>query len=63
MEYLQQANRVDVKYNGFVYMRTLRPKTKMLYNAEETFKVGGSKILKQSDNDELTVSCYRYNGI
>jgi transketolase len=41
---------------GFVYIRTLRPKTKMLYGAAETFHVGGSKILKQSDNDQLTIA-------
>jgi transketolase len=42
-------------YPGCAYMRTLRPKTALLYNNEETFTIGGSKILLQSDNDQLTV--------
>jgi transketolase len=45
-----------VSHNGFVYMRTLRPKTPVLYNDSEEFKIGGSKILRQSKNDQLTVA-------
>ena len=43
-------------HKGFVYMRTLRPKTPLLYEASEEFKIGGSKILRQSQNDELTIA-------
>jgi transketolase len=43
-------------HDGFAYMRTLRPKTALLYNNEDTFDIGGSKILRQSGNDLLTVA-------
>ncbi len=45
-----------VSHKGFVYMRTLRPKTAILYDNAEEFKIGGSKILRQSENDQLTVA-------
>ncbi|AEV98839.1 Transketolase [Niastella koreensis GR20-10] len=45
-----------VKHNGMVYMRTLRPKTKLLYKPGEEFKIGGSKIVRKSDDDMLTVA-------
>jgi transketolase len=45
-----------VDYYGFAYMRTLRPKTPLLYNNDEEFKIGGSKILRQSDDDVLTIA-------
>jgi len=41
---------------GISYLRTLRPKTSVLYDESEDFTIGGSKILKQSDNDELTIA-------
>jgi transketolase len=37
-------------------MRTLRPKTPLLYKNEDNFSIGGSKVLRQSDNDHLTVA-------
>jgi transketolase len=40
---------------GFVYIRTTRPKTPVLYSADETFSVGGSKVLRQSREDVATV--------
>jgi transketolase len=43
-------------YYGFAYMRTLRPKTSVLYNEDEEFKIGGSKTLRQSANDLLTIA-------
>jgi transketolase len=43
-------------HDGFAYMRTLRPKTALLYENEDTFDIGGSKVLRQSDNDVLTVA-------
>lgn len=45
-----------VNTHGFVYMRTLRPKTKLLYKQNDEFLIGGSKILRQSTNDTLTVA-------
>lgn len=38
------------------YIRMLRPKTPVLYGSEEEFVVGGSKILRTSDEDVLTVA-------
>ncbi len=41
--------------NGISYLRTLRPKTKVLYKNEEDFVVGGSKVLRESADDVVTV--------
>ncbi|SEM59120.1 transketolase [Chitinophaga rupis] len=43
-------------HTGIVYMRTLRPKTALLYSKDEHFEIGGSKLLRHSDHDELTVA-------
>jgi transketolase len=40
---------------GPVYIRTSRPKTPVIYGPDETFPVGGSKVLRQSDSDAATV--------
>src|SRR5919204_6542128 len=40
---------------GISFMRTTREKTPVLYPPEDTFVVGGSKVVKQSDNDWVTV--------
>jgi transketolase len=40
---------------GPAYIRTTRPKTPVIYGADETFAVGGSKTLRQSDADVATV--------
>ena len=40
---------------GMVYIRTGRPKTPILYGNDETFPIGGSKILRQSQKDCLTI--------
>jgi len=45
-----------IDHKGFVYMRTLRSKTALLYEVTHEFKIGGSHILQQSDNDVLTVA-------
>jgi transketolase len=43
------------KHDGVVYMRTTREKTPTIYSSDETFSVGGSKVLRQSENDKATV--------
>jgi transketolase len=43
------------KHKGIVYIRTTRKETPILYRANEEFPVGGSKVLKQSDKDVVTV--------
>jgi transketolase len=40
---------------GPVYLRTSRPKTPVIYGPDETFEVGGLKILRQSDADRVTI--------
>jgi transketolase len=43
------------KRHGMAYMRTSRPKTPVIYGPEETFPIGGSKVLRESDRDVATV--------
>jgi len=42
-------------HDGVVYMRTTREKLPTLYSPDEKFSVGGSRVVKQSDHDQLTV--------
>ena len=44
-----------VDHRGPVYLRTSRPKTAVLYGPDETFPVGGLKILRSSTEDVATV--------
>ncbi len=44
-----------VSHIGISYLRTLRPKTPVLYDTNEEFSIGGSKILCSTQNDILTV--------
>jgi len=43
------------KHKGIVYLRMTREDTPVLYGNEEVFKIGGCKVLKQSDRDRGTV--------
>jgi transketolase len=47
------AAMADVK--GISYLRSTREKTAVLYPASEKFTIGGSKVLKQSDGDKVTI--------
>src|SRR5918999_241054 len=40
---------------GIVYIRTSRPKTPVLYGNDETFAAGGSKTLRSSAKDHVTL--------
>ena len=40
---------------GIFYIRTNRPATPVIYKGSEDFKIGGSKIVRTSDKDQLTV--------
>lgn len=40
---------------GISYMRTTREKTPILYDAKETFEIGGSKVLRRSAQDKATL--------
>ncbi len=43
-------------HDGIVYIRTTRGATPILYDAEESFEIGGSKVLRQKDGDVATVA-------
>ncbi|MGE5335004.1 MAG: transketolase, partial [Nitrososphaerota archaeon] len=40
---------------GIVYLRTTREKTPILYGPDEQFPIGGSRVLRQSESDQVTV--------
>lgn len=42
-------------HRGPVYLRTTRPKTPVIYEPEETFEIGGLKVLRESASDAATV--------
>ena len=41
--------------SGIAYLRTTRGATPVLYGPDETFEVGGSKVLRSSDDDKVTI--------
>lgn len=43
------------EHSGIRYLRTTREDTPVLYGPEETFPIGGSKVLRSSDADEVTI--------
>jgi transketolase len=40
---------------GIVFMRTLRPNTPVIYGPDEEFEVGGSKVVRSSEDDAVTI--------
>ncbi len=42
-------------HDGIVYLRTTREKTPVIYTPDEEFMVGGSRVVHQSANDEVTI--------
>jgi len=51
----ERLTALAAKTEGIVYVRTSRPKTKVLYPNTETFTAGGSKVLRSSAKDSATV--------
>jgi transketolase len=43
------------KHKGMSYLRTTRPGTPLIYDKNEKFPVGGSKVLKKNNKDVVTV--------
>ena len=43
------------RHQGIIYLRTTRMATPILYTEADRFPIGGSKVLKQSDRDDITV--------
>ncbi|MEH2177748.1 transketolase [Nostoc sp.] len=44
-----------VDCDGIVYLRTTRESTPVLYEAEEDFSIGGSKVIRSSEQDQAAV--------
>src|SRR5262245_43275812 len=42
-------------HDGPVYIRTTRPKTPVIYEGNESFAIGGCKVLRKSSDDVATV--------
>ena len=42
-------------HKGMVYIRAGRPKSPVLYGPDETFQIGGSKVIRQGASDVLTI--------
>jgi transketolase len=42
-------------HKGMVYIRAGRPKSPVLYGPDEPFHIGGSKVVRQSPSDVLTI--------
>lgn len=40
---------------GIVFMRTTREKTPVIYAPDEAFHIGGSRVLRRTDDDALTI--------
>lgn len=45
----------SLKCPGIVYLRTTRGETPVIYDLNESFEIGGFKILQSSQNDQLTL--------
>ncbi|HJU03728.1 MAG TPA: transketolase [Nitrospiraceae bacterium] len=43
------------QHHGPVYIRTGRPKSPILYGSDESFPIGGAKVLRKSESDRLTI--------
>ncbi len=41
--------------DGISYLRTLRPATPVLYEADDEFEIGGSRVVRSSDSDEVAL--------
>jgi len=40
---------------GIVFLRTLRPNTPVIYDADEDFEIGGARVLRSSEEDDVTL--------
>jgi transketolase len=51
----EHAVKLAANYNGIVFIKGGRNNHPILYSNEEEFKIGGSKFLRHSDNDVITI--------
>ena len=42
-------------HKGICFLRTSRPKTEVLYSNDDSFPIGGAKVLRQGPGDKVTV--------
>jgi transketolase len=49
------AVRLAAEQRGMAYIRTSRPKTGLIYDANETFGIGQAKVVRASAQDALTI--------
>lgn len=42
-------------HHGMTYIRTTRPKTPVIYSSSDRFEIGGSKVLRETASDVVTV--------
>ena len=54
----QRLVEIAAENKGIFYLRTNRPATPVIYGNDESFKIGGSKVLKSSKSDKaVIISC------
>ncbi len=51
----ERLTELALAQKGIVYLRTTRPETPILYDAKETFRIGGSKIFEPKKRPVVTV--------
>jgi transketolase len=51
----ERAIELAANHVGMVFVRTSRPKTPILYGANEQFSIGKAKLLRHGDHDKVTV--------
>ena len=51
----EHAVRLAAEAKGIVYIRTTRPKTPVIYDADEEFALGRAQVVRKSAEDKLTI--------
>ena len=52
---MEKCTELLAKHEGICYIRTTRPKTPVIYRNGESFRIGGSKIVRRSFRDKVVV--------
>lgn len=52
---MEKLVEIAAGYRGNVYIRATRMDTPIIYKISDTFRIGGSKTIKESKNDKVTV--------
>ncbi len=51
----EKLTEIAASHKGIVYLRTTRKETPVIYSQDEQFVLGGSKVLKKSSKDKVTL--------